>query len=155
MPTNRGTESQHRTLPLELKEGNLKGAPRILLADDRKEMLQAIKLILNEEFMIVGTVEDGLRAVELTTILHPDVLVLDISMPLVNGIEAAFCLKRLGSTVRIIFLTVQADPEFVEAALSAGAFGYVLKTFLVTDLVPAIWAAMHGDIFVSPSMQLQ
>ena len=142
-------------MPLELKEGTLTNVPRILLADDQKEMLQAINLILNEEFTVVGTVEDGLRAVELTTILHPDVLVLDISMPVVNGIEAAFRLKRLGSQVRIIFLTVHADPEFVEAALSAGACGYVLKTFLVTDLVPAIWAAMQGDIFVSPSVQLQ
>jgi len=155
MPSNRRTEPQHGTVALERKEGTLTRIPRILLADDRKEMLQEINLILKEEFMVVGTVEDGLRAVELTTILHPDVLVLDISMPVVNGIEAAFCLKRLASRVRIIFLTVQADPEFVETALSAGAFGYVLKTFMVTDLVPAIRAAMHGDIFVSPSMQLQ
>src|SRR5215471_18880999 len=113
MPTNRGTESQHRTVPLEVKEETLTNVPRILLADDRKEMLQAINLILNKEFTVVGTVEDGLRAVELTTILHPDVLVLDISMPVVNGIEAACSLKKLASRVRIIFLTVQADPEFV------------------------------------------
>ena len=118
-------------------------------------MLQTVVLILRDEFNVVGTAENGVRAVELATRLSPDVLVLDISMPVENGIEAACQLKTLGSSARVIFLTVHRDPEFVEAALSAGALGYVLKPSLATDLIPAIWAALHGDTFISPSMPLQ
>jgi DNA-binding NarL/FixJ family response regulator len=129
-------------------------APRILLADDQEEMLRTIVLVLGNEFDIVGTAQNGQRAIELARTLSPDVLVLDISMPVVNGIEAALCLKELGFSARVIFLTVHEDPDFVEAAQSAGALGYVLKDSLSTDLVPAIGAVMRGDIFTSPSMQL-
>jgi DNA-binding NarL/FixJ family response regulator len=128
-------------------------APQVLLADDQEEILRTVALILGTEFDIVGWAENGLRAVDLATRLSPDVLVLDISMPVVNGIEAACYLKELGSPARVIFLTVLSDPEFVEAALSAGALGYVLKPSLATDLVPAIWAVMQGHTFISPSMQ--
>jgi DNA-binding NarL/FixJ family response regulator len=124
-----------------------------LLADDREEMLQTVVLILMDEFDVVGTAENGTRAVELATRLSPDVLVLDISMPLTNGIEAACRLKELGSHTRVIFLTIHADPEFVEAAFSVGALAYVLKPAMATDLVPAIWAVMQGNTFVSPSIQ--
>jgi len=127
-------------------------APRILIADDQEEMLQAVLLILDDEFNVVGTAENGTRAIELATHLFPDVLVLDIAMPVVNGIEAARRLRELGCPTKIIFLTVNADPDFVEAALSAGALGYVLKPALATDLVPAIWAAMKGNTYISPSM---
>ena len=129
--------------------------PRVLLADDREEMLQTVVLVLRHEFDVIGTAENGSRAVELATKLSPDVVVLDISMPVVNGIETACRLKELGSHARVIFLTIHTDPEFVEAALSAGALGYVLKPSLATDLVPAIWAAMQGYTFISPSMQTQ
>ena len=117
-------------------------------------MLQTIVLILRDEFDIVGTAENGTRAVELATRLSPDVVVLDISMPLVNGIDAACRLQELGSHARVIFLTVHDDPEFVEVALSIGAFGYVLKPSLATDLVPAIWTVMQGHIFIAHSAQL-
>ena len=146
-------ESLLQTVPQRELE-TLAVIPRVLLADDQAEMLEVINLVLSNEFRIVGTVDDGMTAIESAMNLRPDALVLDISMPEVNGIEVAYCLKRLGSQARVIFLTVHADPEFVEAALSAGAFGYVLKTSLVTDLVPAIWAAMQEKIFVSPSIQL-
>ncbi len=136
-------------------ERTLTTAPRILLADDQEEMLHTVVLILKDEFNVVATAEDGTSAVELATKLSPDVLVLDIAMPVVNGIEAAWRLKALGSQAKVIFLTVTSDPEFVEAALSAGAVGYVLKPSLATDLVPAIWAAMRGNTFISPSVQLQ
>jgi len=75
-------------------------------------------------------------------------------MPVVNGIEAALCLKELGFSARVIFLTVHGDPDFVEAARSTGPLGYALKDSLSTDLVPAIAAVMRGDIFTSPSVQL-
>jgi DNA-binding NarL/FixJ family response regulator len=129
--------------------------PQILLADDQQEILNEISLILSQGFRVIGTVNDGREAVEMATSLCPDVLVLDISMPLVNGIEAAFRLKELGSHTRIIFLTVHADRDFVDAAFSAGALGYVLKSSITTDLVPAIWAVIQDKVFVSPSMQLQ
>ena len=128
-------------------------APQVLLADDQEEILRTVALILGAEFDIVGCAKNGLRAVDLATRLSPDVLVLDISMPVVNGIEAACYLKELGSPARVIFLTVHSDPEFVEAALSAGALGYVLKPSLATDLVPAIWAVMQGRTFISLSMR--
>ncbi len=128
--------------------------PRVVLADDQKEILRSVVLTLGDEFSIVGTAEDGKGAVELATRLCPDVLVLDISMPVQNGIEAACHLKELGSTARVVFLTVNSEPEFVEAALVAGALGFVLKQSLASDLVPAIWAAINGATFISPSMEL-
>lgn len=118
-------------------------------------MLQTVILVLRDEFEVVGTVNNGIRALELAIRLSPDVLVLDISMPEGNGIEAACQLKTLGSSARVIFLTMHRDPEFVEAALSVGALGYVLKPSLATDLVPAIWTALAGDTFVSPSIHLR
>jgi len=150
MGTTRNSKSEHRS-KAQYQEGTLTDVPRILLADDQKEMLRVVKLILSDDFTVVGTVYDGMRAIELAASLHPDVLVLDISMPGTNGIEAACYLKEHGSEVRVIFLTVHSDPEFVEAALSAGALGYVLKASLTTDLVPAIRAAMRGSIFISRS----
>jgi DNA-binding NarL/FixJ family response regulator len=126
--------------------------PRILLADDQEEMLQAVILTLSDEFNVVGTAENGMRALDLAKRLTPDVMVLDICMPVVNGIEAACRLKQVGSYARVVFLTVHDDPEFVDAALSAGALGYVLKPSLATDLIPAIWAAMQGEQFISPSI---
>ena len=128
--------------------------PRVVIADDQKEILRSVVLTLGNEFSVVGTAENGEGAVELTTRLSPDVLVLDISMPVQNGIEAACHLKELGATARVVFLTVNTELEFVEAAFAAGALGYVLKQSLASDLVPAIWAAVYGATFISPSMQL-
>jgi DNA-binding NarL/FixJ family response regulator len=133
---------------------NVTMTPRVVLADDQSEILQSARQILGNEFRIVGTAENGAIAVELAARLSPDVLVLDISMPVQNGIEAACHLKELGSTTRVVFMTVNTEPEFVEAALFAGALGYVLKPSLASDLIPAIWAAMEGTTFISPSMQL-
>jgi CheY-like chemotaxis protein len=129
--------------------------PRVVLADDQEEMLQTVVLMLADQFNVVGTVKNGSGVVDLATRLSPDVIILDVSMPVVNGIEAARRLQTLGSSARVIFLTVHADPEFVEAALSMGALGYVLKPSLATDLIPAIWTAMEGNTFISAPMQLQ
>jgi DNA-binding NarL/FixJ family response regulator len=139
----------------ERMHGTASAGPRVVLADDQPEMLQAIAFTLRDDCDVVGAAENGRRAIELATTLSPDVLVLDICMPVVNGIEAASRLKELGSRARVIFLTIHTDPEFVEAALSVGALGYVLKQSLATDLVPAIWVVTQDDIFISPSMQLQ
>jgi CheY-like chemotaxis protein len=155
MPSTCEYESQHQTSPLPREVGTVTAVPRILLADDQEEMLQTVNLILSDDFTVVGSVDNGLRAVDLAMTLRPDVLVLDISMPVVDGLEAARRLEELGSCARIIFLTVHVDCEFVEAALSAGALGYVLKPCLASELVPAIWTVLQGNIFVSPSMQLK
>ena len=128
--------------------------PRVVLADDQKEILQSVVLTIGDEFSVVGTAENGAGAVELATRLSPDIVVLDISMPVENGIEAACHLKELGSKAWVVFLTVNAEPEFVEAAIFAGALGYVLKQSLASDLVPAIWAVMGGASFISPSVHL-
>jgi DNA-binding NarL/FixJ family response regulator len=128
--------------------------PRIVLADDKKEVLRTVTHVLGSRFNVVGTAENGRDAVNLAINLFPDVVVLDISMPIMNGIQAARRLKELHSPARVVFLTVQADPDFVEAALSVGALGYVLKESLATELAPAIWEVMQGSIFTSPSLPL-
>ena len=127
--------------------------PRVLLVDDEREFLRAVALQLKDEFEIVGMSLDGARAVALTTKLSPDVVVLDISMPTTSGLDAALCLGERHCPSRVVFLTVHDDPDFVQAALNAGAAAYVLKPRLVTDLVPAIWAALNGDIFISPPLR--
>ena len=145
-------EQQLHTAPS--RQQQLEVIPRIVLADDQQEILEVVNSILRSQFIVVGTAENGMRAVELAMNLNPDILVLDISMPIVNGIEAACRLREMASRTRIVFLTVHTDPEFVEAGLAAGALGYVLKSFVAAELVPAIWAAFHGEIFISQDIQL-
>lgn len=127
-------------------------APRILLADDQGEMLQTLVKMLEGEFQIVGIAENGMRVLELTPRLAPDIVVLDISMPVLNGFQAALRLKEQCSPARVVFLTAHEDPDLVEAGMSAGAIGYVVKSCLATDLVPALWQALAGKTFVSPSL---
>jgi len=129
------------------------GAPRVFLADDQEEMRRMVASMLKGEFQVVGSANDGRSVLELLPTLHPDVLVLDIFMPGMNGIETALQLKESGSTTKMIFLTVHEDPDFLDAAFSTGARGYVLKPHLATDLVPALWNVLAGCIFVSPAMQ--
>jgi len=128
--------------------------PRLFLADDQEEMLRTVARILEGKFQIVGTAVNGVGVLECAPGLSPDVLVLDISMPLLTGLEAALRLREAGSRARVIFLTVHEDLDFVEAALSAGAVGYVLKPSMATDLVPAIRKALEGSTFISPSLHL-
>jgi DNA-binding NarL/FixJ family response regulator len=128
---------------------------RILLADDQQEMLEAVARLLEDEFEVVGAVKSGERAIEAANRLAPDILVFDISMPVMNGLEAALRLKGSGSKAKVIFLTVNEDPVIVEAALSFGALGYVLKQRLVRDLIPAIHHAIENRVFVSSTMNLE
>ncbi len=128
--------------------------PRVFLADEQAEVLHTTEQIIGDEFEIVGTAADGPGVLELAPALSPDVVVLDISMPVLTGIEVVLRLREKGSRARVIFLTVHKDHDFVEAAMSAGALGYVLKQCMATDLVPAIWKAMEGRTFISPSIDL-
>jgi DNA-binding NarL/FixJ family response regulator len=126
------------------------GLSRILLADDHPEMLEKVAQLLEDDFEVVAAVENGERLIETAINLDPDLIVLDISMPVLNGIEAACRLKESASRAKVIFLTMHEDPDFVTAAFSAGALGYVLKARLVTDLIPAIREVLQGHVFASP-----
>ena len=125
---------------------------RVFLAEDQEEMRQTIVQILCEDFQVVGTAATGAGVLDLPPNLSPDVFVLDISMPVVTGIEAALRLREKDSRAKIIFLTVHEDPDFVENAMAVGAAGYVLKPCMATDLSPAIRKAMEGSTFISPSI---
>jgi len=109
-----------------------------LLADDQQEILETASRMFDGEFDIVATAQDGEGAIEAAARLDPDLLVLDISMPVLSGIEAAAQLKESACRAKVVFLTVHDDPDYVEAAFSVGAVGYVLKRRLAVDLLPAI-----------------
>jgi DNA-binding NarL/FixJ family response regulator len=127
-------------------------APRILLADDQVEILRTIAAMLQEEFDIVGLAENGGQVLDLALKRSPDVLVLDIFMPVLNGMDAAVRLKASGCPAKLLFLTVVEDSDFVETAVSIGALGYVLKPRLATDLIPAIRSVLQGRLYISPGM---
>jgi DNA-binding NarL/FixJ family response regulator len=128
---------------------------RVLLADDHPLLLKAVVSLLGPTFEIVGRVADGKSLFESAMKLQADVIVSDISMPILNGIEAANKLKVSGCRSKIVFLTVHSDPEFVRACLATGALGYVVKSRMMTDLVPAIQEALAGRIFISPPLNQQ
>jgi DNA-binding NarL/FixJ family response regulator len=124
----------------------------VLLADDHGDFLATVVRHLEPHFDVVGMVSNGQALVDEAARLEPDVVVLDISMPVLNGIDAARRLKAAGSSARIVFLTVHADRDFVRTALGAGALGYVLKSDLVSDLLPCLRSALDGRSFVSPGL---
>lgn len=123
---------------------------RILLADDHKDVREKVMQQLEPEFEVVGAVEDGNALLEAASRMKPDVCVVDISMPIMSGIEAVSQMRASGSGVKIVFLTVHEDPDFVRAALETGALGYVVKSRVATDLSPAVRAALAGRLFISP-----
>lgn len=130
----------------------VRNMPRILLADDQKEILWSVCSLLEDEYEIVGMAEDGERLLDLARLESPDLVVLDIFMPILNGIETAIRLKESGSAVKVLFLTMHEDADFLDAAVSVGALGYVLKTHLVTDLLPATREVLQGNLYISPSL---
>jgi len=127
---------------------------RVLLADDHEEFLtMEVQLLeLEPEFEVVRTARDGLEALEQAASLSPDVLILDITMSKMDGIETARRLRAAGSGSKIVFLSVHGDPDYVRAGLAAGATGYVVKSRLASDLVPALRETLAGRSFVSPSI---
>ena len=126
---------------------------RVLLADDNAPLLAELRVQLGTVFEIVGAVEDGKRAVDTTLWLDPDVLVLDVSMPVMNGLQAASRLRDSKSRTKIVILTTYVDDEYIEAAFSSGASAFVTKQHLETDLVTAIRQVFQGNTFVSPSLR--
>lgn len=127
---------------------------RVVLADDHRAMLDRVEKLLGTECSIVASATDGRQAIEATRNLKPDVLVLDISMPILDGFEVARQLQADNTDVRIVFLTVHEDPEFVHEVLSVGALGFVAKSCIASDLLFAINEAYAGRSFTSPSVTL-
>jgi DNA-binding NarL/FixJ family response regulator len=126
---------------------------RVLLADDQPLMLAQIVRVLGGTYDIVGTVGDGLSLLESAARLDPDVIVLDITMPGIDGFGAARSLKRAGCRSRLVFLTVHEDPDFAREALLLGGDAYVVKSRLVSDLPSAMREAVAGRKFVSPTVK--
>ena len=125
--------------------------PRILLADDFPPFLEEAEKFLESDYEIVGLARDGGEALKLCLTFDPDILLLDVSMPILCGLEVATRLKELGCRSKIVFVTGQEDRDYVETAFSLGASAYVLKCRMGTDLIPAINAALSGATFTSPS----
>ena len=126
---------------------------RVLLADDHQAMLEYVGRFLSRECCdVVAMVNDGQAALEAVERLLPEVVVLDISMPILNGIEAAKRIHEACPSVKVVFLTVDKDTDTRRSALETGAFGYVLKPRLATDLVPAILAAREERRFISADL---
>ncbi len=119
------------------------GGIRVLLADDHADFLAVAVRLLEAEFEVVRTFGDGESLLREAAGLRPDLIVLDVAMPGVNGIETARRLKAAGGAA-VVFLTVHADPDYVQEALAAGGLGYVVKCRLASDLIPALKEALAG-----------
>jgi len=123
--------------------------PRVLLADDHAETAHLLRGLLQPEFDVIGLVEDGLMLVNAAEQLLPDVIVSDISMPGLDGIEAAAAILRRNPAARIVLVTVHRDPVLVERSFATGALGYVVKSAAGEDLIPAVRSALRGERHVS------
>jgi DNA-binding NarL/FixJ family response regulator len=123
---------------------------RVLLADDNAVVLDRVGVLLRPSFEVVGAVTNGRELFDAGMSLAPDVIVADITMPILGGIEAAQQLREAGSRARFVFLTIHNEREFVDACVAQGAYGYVVKAHMKTDLIPAIKAALLGRAFISP-----
>ena len=126
--------------------------PRVLLADDHRLVSEGLKSLLTEDFDIVGMVEDGRALVASAKELHPDVIIADISMPHLNGIDAIAQLKKNNASVKVILLTMHQDPAYARRAFEAGAVGFVVKHSAPAEIVMAIHAALKGQTFITPAL---
>ena len=124
--------------------------PRVILADDHQIVLQGLKTILEPEFDLVGTVADGRALLDAQKKLHPDVIVADISMPLLNGIEAVRRIKKADPHVKVVFLTMHPDVSYAAEAFESGASGYVLKHSAPDELITAIREVLKGKTYITP-----
>jgi DNA-binding NarL/FixJ family response regulator len=125
---------------------------RILLADDHPEFLSLAAGLVESEFVVLKTFANGQAVVDEFPSLNPDLVILDISMPGLNGIETAQKLRAARHNAKIVFLTVHKDLDYLRSALATGALGYVAKDRLASDLIPAMRAALAGHRFVSSSL---
>jgi DNA-binding NarL/FixJ family response regulator len=135
---------------------DLKRSPtrhRILLADDHAIVVEALRSLLSESYDVVGVVPDGRALLAEATKLTPDVIVLDVGMPLLNGLDAGERLKKLLPNVKLVFLTMKDDPNLAAAALNLGTVGYVLKHSAASELLKAISEVLRGRSYVTPKLK--
>lgn len=125
---------------------------RVLLADDHPLTLEGLRAFLEPHLEIVGTATDGRALVDAALRLKPDLIILDITMPLLNGVDAAVQIQKSLPTVKLLFVTMHVNPAYLEAALNAGATGYVLKSAAREELLVAIKTVMDGRIYVTPTL---
>ena len=144
-----GPESVSPNLRTALESRVVPTRARVLLADDHPRFPEMEARLLEPEFEVVGKVGNGQALIEEAMRLKPDIIITDISMPILDGIEAVERLKKSGCASRIVFLSVHSDTDFVTKCLSTGALGYVLKSRIATELVPAIRHALAGNILIS------
>jgi DNA-binding NarL/FixJ family response regulator len=130
----------------------LSGGLRVLLADGHNSMRERVKGLLDGYFEVVGAVDNGQALVDAARELNPDVVVADVEMPVLSGLEAVRQIRQSGSTAKVVFLTLHEDAEMVPLCLDAGALGFVVKSRLATDLIPAIQLALTNHTFVSPTL---
>ena len=124
--------------------------PRVLLGDDHTMVLDGFRKLLEDRCEIVGVAEDGRTLLRMAHELQPDIITLDISMPQLNGVDAARKLKKTLPCSKLIFVTMHADPAYVNEAFKAGASGYLLKRSAGSELLQAIQAVMDGQCYVTP-----
>ena len=127
--------------------------PRILIADDHILIAEAFKKLLAKNFEVVATVHDGRMLIEMAQELHPDAILVDIGMPLLNGLEAAQRIKQTLPDVKVVYVTINHDPDLVAEAFRRGASAYVPKTAAVSELLSAIYKALNGELYVSPQLK--
>ena len=127
--------------------------PTLLLADDHRIVLDGLKGLLEADFQLIGTAMDGRELLEKARLLKPQVIVADISMPLLNGIEAARQAREEGVEAKWVFLTMHPDVVYVTRAIEAGAAAYVLKHSASDELVEAIRSALRGQLYISPQLR--
>lgn len=124
--------------------------PTILLADDHALIIEGFRRILEGQYSLADTVSDGRALIESAKALQPDIVILDISMPLLNGIDAAAQIKKASPHTKLVFVTMHADTEYVRSAFEAGASAYVLKRSAVDELEQAIRAVLAGHSYITP-----
>jgi DNA-binding NarL/FixJ family response regulator len=124
--------------------------PRILIADDHQILAEGLRGLLEPEFEVVGVVADGRELVTAAKKHQPDVIIADVTMPSLNGIEAAKQLRDVGVMAKVVFLTMHRDVAYARLAMEAGAAGFVLKHSLASELVTAVREAIRGQTYVTP-----
>jgi DNA-binding NarL/FixJ family response regulator len=126
--------------------------PRVLIADDHTLVADLCKKLLETEFDVVGTVNNGRAMVQAATLLKPDVIIADISMPILNGVDAGQQVKKISPSVKLIFLTMNSRIELAAEAFRCGASGYLLKTCAASELVNAVREVLRGKSYMSQSL---
>jgi DNA-binding NarL/FixJ family response regulator len=144
-------ESKHDAINGEQSNGQSK-RPRIMIADDHALVADACKKLLEPENDVVATVGDGRALVRIAATLKPQLIIVDVGMPLLNGLDATYQLKELLDSIKFVFLTMNADPLLAAEAFRCGASGYVLKTCAASELILAVREALKGRCYLSPAI---